>query len=136
MQYPPLAYLLNALLRVLNFVRDCALVSAYDRVETCLGQCLDSACQALAANTARVRERGERYSSDLGERSASLDVLYKRAMTSMLVPHVLRCLSLVFPAASQSQTTDKQQDSSDLQELTPALKLIVARCSDTLNAME
>jgi len=137
MQYPPLAYFLNALLRTLNFVRDCPLVGCYGRVEAAFGACLDGACGALATNAGLIRQRGGRYASDLAPAYASsdnsnvdlsLDVLYKTAMHSSLVPHVLRCFQLVYPSSAGGG--DGGQDDG---ELAATLRLIQVRCYTTLH---
>ena len=135
MQYPPLAYLVNALLRPLNFARDCPLLGCRARVEASFGACLKGACVALHGAAGTVRKRGERSAADMPDGAPALDEQYTTVMRSSVVPHILQCLALVFQQglAPSSAETEDGKSVGDPDDLPSSLRVVQAHCSLVLD---
>jgi hypothetical protein len=93
LQFPPLGFLLNSILTSLNYVRECPLRHTRPNVDASVRACLDAAAEVLRSEAVWIRGRGAKY---LGVTDTPLDESYINELSSVLVPHVLRCLALVF----------------------------------------
>jgi hypothetical protein len=103
-RYPPLAFLANALLAQLNFLRECPLQNVQIETENMLGGVLKHVGEHLAAQKGSLDERGGRYLA--GEKggagaatateTATMSTLYARAFAFELAPHVLSAFDCVY----------------------------------------
>ena len=148
MAYPPLAYLANALLCVLNFLRECPLTVVRDDVLSELKWLFDHVCVYLVERAQDIRFRSLRFLDENKgklkrhlETTASsihLDRLYAMALETELIPHILLCFESIFPAAGSIKAVGKtplppDQTSSELQSrLCPVSLNIILTSRDIL----
>jgi hypothetical protein len=115
MYYPPLAYLLNAILFVLNGLRECPLLIARDECLRVLGRVCEGVCTHLVFSGDDLRSKCIKYqdqmTTDLANKQqlqqqqqqqqqqvfAFGDVQYAKCVAQDLIPHVLYCFDCVFP---------------------------------------
>ena len=118
MAYPPIAYLLNALLSSFNYLRECPLAIARDVIFSELSNILIESCDYFLSLSSEIRTKGSKYlsgnshkdkvkvesssssssSSGLGAiEGKSLDALYALALIQDLVPHILICFQYIYP---------------------------------------
>ena len=111
MTYPPIAYLMNALLCGLNFLRECPIVSAKEEIFSELRTILIGFIEYFASLAREIRSKGSKYlsSSAAGKVSDedSLDKQYARALLRDFLPHVLSCFDHIYsPSTSTGGTGD------------------------------
>ena len=64
LRYPPLAFLLNAVLGCLNFLRDCPILTARDDVLAVLAAFLGDVAAFVAQQRTAIRSAGKKYFGD------------------------------------------------------------------------
>jgi hypothetical protein len=117
MTFPPLAYLLNAILSSLNFLRECPMSVAEGAVLAELSSVLEDVCTYIHSIGADLQRRGRKYfgaSADGGKKNGGessaegaagecIDQLYGDALAKELIPHAIYCLEKIYgskPAGS------------------------------------
>ena len=126
MTYPPLAYLLNALLTGLNFLRECPLLSAKEALHSELASVMRDCCSFLVGIAGDLRMRGNKYlpqsnvaavknkgkgaddtSSTASPATSSLpmDKQYALVYVQEVIPHVLVCFEHVYTTDPATATT-------------------------------
>lgn len=95
MTYPPVAYLMNAILCGLNFLRECPIASAKEEVLGELGGLLMGLMSFFVSQAAEVRSKGTKYLSKVAAED-SLDKQYTRALLRDFLPHVLSCFDHIY----------------------------------------
>ena len=118
MAYPPIAYLLNALLSSFNYLRECPLAIAKDVIFSELSDILIESCDYFISLSSEIRTKGSKYlsgsihkekvkaesSSGLSTiEGKGLDVLYALALIQDLLPHILICFQFIYPDKSDSK---------------------------------
>jgi len=141
MAYPPLAYLLNAILSSLNYLRECPLAVVKSYVFAELSNVLLESCNYFLSLASEIKSKGTKYlsGSTPKDRSVSLqsnpigkdlDELYALALIHDLVPHVLVCFQYVFP---DKNVLEKKENVLDMKEqLSHEFNEILILCSNTL----
>jgi len=112
MAYPPIAYLLNAILSSFNYLRECPLAIAKDVIFNELTNILVESCDYFISLSSEIRTKGSKYlsgniykdkvkaesSSGVGAiEGKGLDVLYALALIQDLIPHILICFQYIYP---------------------------------------
>ena len=126
MTYPPLAYLLNALLTGLNFLRECPLLSAKEALHGELASVMRDCCSFLVGIAGDLRMRGSKYlpqsniavknkgkgaSDDTMSAAAAatsslpMDKQYALVYVQEVIPHVLVCFEHVYTIDPTATTT-------------------------------
>lgn len=125
MTFPPLAYLLNAVLGGMNFLRECPMISAKDDLASELRSALVGLVELIIASAPEIKKKGTRYlapssassstqkgttagsKSDLAigllTQSSSepcLDKMYANAVACIVLPHLLSCFDHVFSSGT------------------------------------
>jgi len=116
MAYPPLAYLLNALLSSLNYLRECPLAIVKDIIFTELSNILVESCEYFLSLSSEIKIKGAKYLSgniqkkERGGNSEGkgLDTLYALALIKDLIPHTLVCFQYVFPDKNDLKKKGKE----------------------------
>lgn len=125
MAYPPLAYLMNALLTGLNFLRDCPLLVLKDSTLSLLRTICHELCNFIVLHSDHIREKGKRFVLDTKSLNSTLTVSGKSASTVVyeenmdkvfaskvvdnIIPHCLDCLKTVFGNGTAQGSTDDAQ---------------------------
>ena len=125
--FPPLAYLLNALLSGFNMIRECPILRIRESILHSLVTVLEDSCKYLAKLSDEIRSKGAKYLSgnNIGTDSKDakkdanasnsknikakqdssdmkLDLLYAQIFVSAFLPHVLSCFEHIFPVSKKS----------------------------------
>ena len=141
MAYPPLAYLLNAILSSLNYLRECPLAIVKSYVFAELSNILLESCNYFLSLSSEIKSKGTKYLSGSIQKDRSvsmqsnpigkdLDELYALALKHDLVPHVLVCFQYVFP---NKNVLAKKENVLDIKEhLSHELNEILILCSNSL----
>ena len=111
--YPPLAYLLNALLAGLNFLRECPLLAAKDALHTELAAAARDCCAFLVSIAGDLRARGAKYLPAGGDKKAAaagktddkgvplpMDKQYAVVFAQDILPHIFACFEHVYADAA------------------------------------
>lgn len=110
LRYPPIAYLLNSHLSILNYVKDCPLKSIQNKVLLTIESFLNSTCRLILEKAPEIRAKGDKYLGDAyqkkGEKAKTssstmtntdrLDYLYVDAIGRELIPHLLLCYECIY----------------------------------------
>lgn len=120
MSYPPLAYLCNALLCTLNFLRECPLTVLREDVIAQLKWLFCNVCDYLLQSALDIRTRSFRFLDENKGKlrrhlesngcSTHLDYLFAAAVEQELIPHILLCFDNILPGARQQCKLALNQD--------------------------
>ncbi len=143
-RYPPLAFLLNAILYQLIFLRECPLMTVQSEIGRLLKQLLVRASEHLVKVTANIAEKGARYLEKVShgqgqEAEGGMGQLYAKAFAFDLAPHALACLDCIFgegPNRALELQGDRVVDSGERRGSTGAGGVSVGgeRISSSINA--
>lgn len=125
--YPPLAYLCNAYLQILGYLRDCPLNYCYGKILALLGDCFASISDVLVEYAHLIRSKSIKYfmnntgnapgakyaATTATSNTVDLAKQYATAFAFDCAPHIFLCFELIFcqlsPLTTQLHLTRYQQ---------------------------
>ena len=113
LRFPPLGFLLNSLLSTLNYVRECPIRNLRPEVSILIQSCLRAALDAIIHERAIIRSKGVTY---LGNDGEHLDDLFLKAMETILAPHTLRCLDMIYAVNGNEISCEPSSSSFETQK--------------------
>jgi hypothetical protein len=122
LQFPPLGFLLNALLTDLNYFRECPFRNIQPLVVEAVMDCLRSSAEILVQDKASIRLRGAKYISG----GVNLDEQYYKETSTVLFPHAVFCLELMTRAPHVTITENANSWSLESQGYLQALQATLA----------
>ncbi len=108
-RFPPLAYMLNSVLRGFNFIKECNISYLQDVLcDEILVICVDL-CNSIIKIAPDLRVRGNKYfnvsgSDDQSDALRYMDMLYIKAVCSEFIPYLLFCFERLYYKGDSGHT--------------------------------
>ncbi len=102
LSYPPLSYFFNAIMKGLNILRECPILTLKDFIFNQLSIILDDAVLYFTNISSDIRVRGAKYlisnksKSKDNPDSEYLDIMYSNAMVHEFIPTILLCYDIIY----------------------------------------
>jgi len=123
LSYPPLSYFFNSIMKGLNILRECPIVSLKDYIFNELSVILDDAVLYFTNISSDIRIRGSKYlfnnikskTNDNGEID-QLDIMYSNAIIHEFIPTILLCYDIIYCIPSSKVINIMSKSNIELQE--------------------
>lgn len=129
LNYPPLSFLMNSILNLINYIRECPLINSYEIFLNLLEKFFIKISNNLLINLSLIKSKGVKYlknnpdntknntkninNKDSNDNNISLDILYILNYCYNLIPHIFISIDIIFGKLS-SNIFQSLKSSSDL----------------------
>lgn len=117
LRFPPLAYLANAFITSLIFLKECPLLTVYNSSLLTLFTWLEGILEEILSYASEIKQKGKKYLGEISSKKNKkdsiadipLDHLYAESFAYDFVPHVLLCFEFIFDRVSSNSVLNLYQ---------------------------
>lgn len=122
LSYPPLSYFFNAIMKGLNVLRECPILTLKDFILNKLSIILDDAVLYFTNISQDIRVRGAKYLISNKNKTKDsqefeyLDIMYSHAMVHEFLPTILLCYDIIYCTPSSKVINILSKNNVELQD--------------------